>query len=341
MKKLLDKLNQNWIRSKKVICYFHHARTSFSKRLESLFTRKSAEICSNIQCMSQKNSVKKQLHDCGKHSEANKMNNSLDKELVVKAIENSVQKIIHEQINKFKIEIEATLTKNLLSAKATDDLRDIQCIIFEAKKIEDNNGINTYTKIELIFNKVNEAILKIELFQKEYKTAEKIPSELIDDLINLNDSCKINASFLAEELQFIQRAIDSINNLNTNLNKDSNLKTLKKWAQTIEIIAEAIEVCFKHFPKTPLGIFEDFANTLISKTSEVSYKNTQKESLRRRLRYASIFILNLVKKERLNRSTSCGAEIKALTRIKEENIEWIFDSEQDEHINIEEISNFF
>ncbi|OUL32379.1 hypothetical protein [Nostoc sp. 106C] len=300
------------------------------------------KICSNIACIYKKTNAKEQTDNLNKYSEANQMNTSLDKELVTEAVKDNLQKIIHEQINIFQSELEETLNKSSLSAQATDDLRDIQCLISKAKQIEEDKELGVYEKIELVFDKIGKAIEEIEVFQEKYRNSERIPKKVIEDLKNLNDSCKVSINLSQEKLEFIKKAADLVASAKDEFNKDSSDEILEDWVIAIELFAEAIEVRFSLFPDTPLGIFEDFATFLLSKTSNVSYKTTQSEAFRRRIRYASMFILNLVKKERLNRSIHATAEAKAIQRIKEDkDIEWITDPEEEENINIEEISDFF
>ncbi|MBR8834416.1 MAG: hypothetical protein DSM106950_10375 [Stigonema ocellatum SAG 48.90 = DSM 106950] len=273
------------------------------------------------------------------------MINLLDKKTIAEVV-NQILSFEKEQINlknqldNLKFEFEKLFEHTSLSAKANDDIRDIQCIIDEAKRIDLSVDLSLHKKIKLIIEKAKKTISKTEEVKKKYE--ESIPNEIFDDLKQILKSSSDNLSKLDDLLSFIKVSTEKLQLVKLNLQVDSKKDTYRIWAEGVETFAEGIEELIKLCPDLPLGILEDLARNLLAVTERTNYSINKKESLRRRIRYTATFILNLVKKTRLNSLSKSSAEKKALERIEnDEEIDWVTNITLDDGINIEEISNFF
>jgi uncharacterized protein YukE len=274
--------------------------------------------------------------------EVNTMKASLSEDLVSQTIEIGIYKIIHQEINELNV-IKENLEKNIKQdaskSKFIDDLRTIQCIIDKAQKIENDSTVNINIKIKNVLVETHNTIKEIKVFQKKYSTEISLPNKIFTDIKAILNSCQEKLNSLEQKLRFFQKSVEQIQPLIKNKSHDSTKATLKNWAEAIELFAEALEECFNLFPDINLGSFEDLALILLSISSDRSYETTQKEGFRRRLRYASMFILNLVKTKRSERLKEKSAEEKAIERLeKNEDFEWIPVLEPEQDINIDKIS---
>ncbi len=275
------------------------------------------------------------------------MNAIFDQESIAQVV-HRIESVEKEQLNLkkqlefVKIEFDKLIIYTSSNAQAVDDLREIQCIVDEAKRIELSVQVGIHNRIRSILGITNRLIVKIQEFQHQYCHQELIPNQVFNDIKHILKNCSDRLNEFQEILNFITKSVVPLKNIQVKIEKDSNKDTLRIWADAIEILAEGIEELLNLCPETPLGIIEDFAKDLLLIADKSNYDINKKEGFRRRVRYSAIFILNLVKKKRLDYINETSAETKAIARNHNtETIEWITEVSLEESINIEEISNFF
>lgn len=271
------------------------------------------------------------------------MNTVIDKKPITQVF-NKIESFEKEQLNlknQIKViqdDLNNILKHSSLNAKATDELRDIQCIVDEIKKIDLSIKINLHGQIKIAIDKINQAISKIKVFQTQYGYQELIPTQVFDDIQEAINNCNNQLNSFEEVLNFILKSVKPVNLINVNLEKNSNKDTLKIWAEAIEILAEGLEELVNFCPEIQLGILEDLAAQLLLITAKSNSSMTKREGFRKRIRYAATFILNTVKKKKLELLNKNSAEAKAIERLENsEEIEWIPVLEVEQDINIDKI----
>lgn len=271
------------------------------------------------------------------------MNTVIDKKPITEVV-NKIESFEKEQLDlKNQIKLIQSDFNNLfkhtsLNAKATDDIRKIQYIVDQLKKIDLSIDKNLHGQIKIAIEKINQAISKIKNFQEQYGYKESIPTQVLDDIQEVIKNCKNQLNSYEEVLNFILKSAEPATLINVKLEKNSNKDTLKIWAEAIEILAEGLEELINICSETHLGIFEDFALQLLLITAKSNSSMTKREGFRRRIRYVATFILNSVKKKKLELLNKNSAEAKAIERLeKSEEIEWIPVLEVGEDINIDKI----
>ncbi|MDF5719036.1 MAG: hypothetical protein PUP91_00810 [Rhizonema sp. PD37] len=262
----------------------------------------------------------------------------LDKDLISKAVESNVDNIIHKQLQSIKCELEEKYQQDSLAGKTVDDIRKIQCIVDDATRtISVTNQQLLDERIKEALNKIQEAIAKINEFDKEQKTT--LPNKVFQDLTKILNSCQEKLESLRKKLESIRNALTPITTITTKIEESSNKRVFQDWAETIEILAEGLEEMFEISSDIPLGIIEDFARNLLLITAKKSQITTRKDEYRRRLKYAAKFILSLVREKRYESLNENSAEAKAVTRLENtEEIEWVTVLEPEQPINIDKIN---
>ncbi|MBD2773846.1 hypothetical protein [Iningainema tapete] len=261
----------------------------------------------------------------------------LDRELITKALESKVGKVIHYQLEQVRVELDRQFCENSLSKEVVNDLTKIQCIINDAFVIGEKKELDLINKIDLVLDKVKLINREIRDFQKKHE--EPLPDKIFEDLDKIILSCVEKLVSARKQLEQMQNTLAIIVQAGKELEKDGNKDIFKNWAEAVEFLAEALEECLENFPDIPLGMVEDLATGLLSATSEKTYELTSKEKYRSRIKYAATFILELVRKKRYQYLSSKSAEAKAIERIKNtEETEWIVVSEPGKTINIDQIN---
>ncbi|KOP27289.1 hypothetical protein AMR41_05840 [Hapalosiphon sp. MRB220] len=264
----------------------------------------------------------------------------LDRDKISKVVEINVDNIIHEELELIKNDLEEKFNNNLLDEEYIHDLREIQCIVNDAKTIIENSKLKLNERVDKVLNKVENALSKIKKFHNKH--SENLPNQVFDDLKEVLKSCKEKLNSFKKKLEIIKVSLTPIISLQQQLEENSNKKTFENWAVAVDVFADAIEECFDIFQDIPLGLIEDFAREILLITSKKTHENTRKEEYKRRLKHAASFILSLIRKKRYESLKENSAEVKAIERIKtRENTvetEWITVSEAGRSINIDKIN---
>lgn len=260
----------------------------------------------------------------------------LDREPISKALEINVDTIIHEQLELIRAELEEKSQQNSLAGQAIDELRNIQWIVDEARKISESSQLRLGERLKEVLKKVDEASSAIKYFRQAQK--QLLPDQINNDLRRILDSCKEKLDSVNQKLELIQNSLTQITVIE-NLEENSDSRVFQSWAEAIDIFAEGVEDFFGLGPTPPLGPLEDFARDLLSTTSKTNYETTQKEEYRRRLKYAASFILTLIRKKRYESVNEESAEAKAIERLADlDKTEWITVSEPERTINVDKIN---
>ncbi len=261
----------------------------------------------------------------------------LDKDLISKAVESNVDNIIHKQLESIKCELDEKYQQDSLAGKTVDDIRKIQCIVDDAKRISFSNELLLDERIKEVLNKIKEAISKISEFDKEQQ--KTLPDKVFQDLNKILHSCQEKLESLRKKLESIRNSLTPITTITKKIEESSSKRVFQDWAETIEVFAEGLEELFEVSSEIPLGIIEDFAKNLLLITAKKSQITTRKDEYRRRLKYAAKFILGLVREKRYESLNENSAEAKAVKRLENtEEIEWVTVLEPEQPINIDKIN---
>lgn len=224
---------------------------------------------------------------------------TIDKEEVVKTVENNVDNFVYEQIDLIKNDFNKIFSEHSLSAEAIDDLRKIQCIIDEAKKSE-KKVKNLGDKLDDVLKKINEAIKANKVFLEKYGNKEIIPiKKAINEMEEILKSCEKKLDLFSRKLEFIKTSLKPIFGLG-NLEKDSSKQVFKQWAEFIELFSEGLEEGMDFFKDVPFDIIEKLAKDILLLVSEKSYNNHKKDQYKRRLKLAASYIIKIVEKQKSN-----------------------------------------
>jgi len=223
----------------------------------------------------------------------------VDKEPISKTVENSVDIFLHEELILIKFEFDKIIQKDLSDSYAIDDLRDIQCLIDEARKAEDSK-IDLYKKIDIILDKVNKAISKSKIFLKKYNYKENLSAldELFCAIGIILTSCQNKLDSFGKKLKFIQTALVPITKIRQKIEEDSSKQVYKEWAEAFEILTEGLEEFFEVCADIPFEKIDKIANELFSFASKKSYNNFRKDEYKRRLKFSANYLMKIVAEKR-------------------------------------------
>lgn len=223
----------------------------------------------------------------------------VDKEPISKTVENSVDIFVHEELTLIKFEFDKIIQKDLLDSYAIDDLRDIQCLIDEARKAEDSQ-LDLHRKIDKILDKVDKAISKSKIFLEKYNHKENLLAldQVFGVIKTILTSCQEKLDAFGKRLKFIKSALIPITKIGHKIEEDSSKKVYKEWAEAFERFAEGLEECFEIYNDIPLENIEKFAKELFSLASKKSYNNFRKDEYKRRLRFSANYIIKIIAEKR-------------------------------------------
>ena len=223
----------------------------------------------------------------------------VDKEPISKTVENSVDIFLHEELILIKFEFDKIIQKDLSDSYAIDELRDIQCLIDEARKAEDSK-LDFYKKIDIILEKVDNAISKSKIFLKKYNCQENLLAldELFCAIGIILTSCQNKLDSFGKKLKFIKTALVPITKIGQKIEEDSSRKVYKEWAEAFEIFTEGLEEFFELYADIPFEKIDKIANELFSFASKKSYNNFRKDEYKRRIRFSANYLMKIVAEKR-------------------------------------------
>jgi hypothetical protein len=231
------------------------------------------------------------------------MQSTIDKNPLTVAVENSVDKFVYEQLDSIKHELNRLFEIKSLSGEDIDDLREIQYIIDEARKVEAKSTILD-RKIDTILGKTTEAIKKIEILLEKYKDKNiDTLKKIISDLEEILNSCTKKVDSFTEKLEFIKQSLTPISKKYLpNLQANSNKKIFKEWAETLEMFANCLEECIKIeiIKDIYFESIENLAMTILSIVSEKSSSNHRRDEYKRRLKFAASYIVKIIDEKDFN-----------------------------------------
>lgn len=221
------------------------------------------------------------------------------KDMITTKLEDSVDNYVREEIAIIKSELDKLIQKTSLDGHAIDDLRDIQCLIDEAKKTEEGT-LELHTKINTISVTINKAISKIETFLDTYQYKEETAftlDKLISDVKNVLRSYQEKLYLFGKKLKFIKLSLIPITEIKQNIEENSSRKIYEEWAKAVEMLAEGLEEYFDINQDIPFEIIEKFAKEMFSLTSKKTYNTFRKDEYKRRLKFSSSYIIRMIEEK--------------------------------------------
>jgi hypothetical protein len=212
----------------------------------------------------------------------------------------NIDNIINE-LEKTKIELKKLIEKDSIDSYVVDEIRTIQCIIDEARKIGDSSSEPLPERINKVLYSVDTAILEINNFRKNY--AQLLPKTIFEDLKHILEKCKGQLDEFKERLEFIKKSVEPIAEIyksGTKIAENSSKHIFERWAIAIEKLGEGLEDFLNLYPettiypKTAINEIENLTKEILITTAVKTREDNRKESYRRRLRYAANFIINLI-----------------------------------------------
>lgn len=215
-----------------------------------------------------------------------------------KTSKKDVDNIINE-LEKIKSELTQLIEKDSLNGQIIDEIRAIQCIVDEAKKAGESSSEPLTERVDKVLDKVNQAIIKINNFHKNY--TESLPKKIFNDLKNILENCEIQLDAFKERLEFIKKSVKPITEIfysGKKLTQNSNKHTYEDWTIALEKFGEGLEDFLDIYPQFAIDEIEKAIKEILSITVFKTREDTRRESYRRRLRYAANFIISLIESKK-------------------------------------------
>ncbi|MDP5338320.1 MAG: hypothetical protein NWQ28_07055 [Nodularia sp. (in: cyanobacteria)] len=208
-----------------------------------------------------------------------------------------VNEYVRQELTTIRLELDRLIQKDSLDSYEVDDLRDIQCLVNEAQKIEEGD-LDISKKIDHVSEKINTAISKIEIFLNTYQYKEETAStlgKLISDAKNVLSSYREKLNSFGKKLDFIKLSLIPVTQIKQSIDEKSSKKIYEEWAKAFEQLAEGLEEYLHINQDIPLEIIEKFAKDVFSvATSKKTYNNFRKDEYKRRLKFSSSYIMRMI-----------------------------------------------
>jgi hypothetical protein len=123
------------------------------------------------------------------------------------------------------------------------------------------------------------------------KHSNLISEEIYESLISVSD-----------RLELWGDVCTSMFKIDKSLTERSSLATLKKWAELIELLVEAINSCKSKISLENLNSLEQIAQAIVEVTFITNRKETTKNRYKRTLNNSANFILSIIERNKSNKS---------------------------------------
>lgn len=216
-----------------------------------------------------------------------KYHNLEKKEL--KEIQNELGEMILYRLESIRENLEEQFYKEELSARIHEHLTEIYCLIDKTKKVaSDNKNYHLVQRINSIHENIKLILEELKNFGEEYQ--HPIPETVFQTLNTVLNSC-------SKDLENFTNAFAAIQKISNNLKKRCTVKTLKIWAEEIEIFTNSLENNIKSFSYDLLQHLENFSYEILKKFRR-NYQDLERESYRKRLVASAQFILKSIDQRR-------------------------------------------
>lgn len=255
-----------------------------------------------------------------------------------KVVNNYIERLLEEK----KIYLEKIFQQNSELGSIRDDYTQIYKLLDELKTYRPNHNLQkTLQTARQVQKEIDNSLAKLS--KHSYEGALSLKQAALNDLkeclISLDKALEECENFI-NVITEIRQAINNVQ-LMSKITEYTSKKQLEEWVKNIELIAGEIEFfgsVEKHFPDLmsgSLNLLQGFANQVTILTKDKLLRNSTKENLRKRILYASTYMVRAIEFRR-EIDEGQSAEARAVERIQEfnETTEWLTVAKPEQPIDI-------